>query len=73
MDCDSSSSVLFLLFFPTVLGLRPKKGFLHRSTQMNSFQRTESFLGAEISFAYNQSEFFFRRLNTFVVDAFSLH
>ena len=55
MDCDSSSSVLFLLFLPTVLGLRPKKGFLHCSTQMNSL--TGSFLDAEISFAVKAESF----------------
>ena len=63
MDCDPSSSVLFLLLLPIVLSLRPIR---HFSTQINSFLRTESFLGGENFCAY-QTEFFLRRLNTLLL------
>lgn len=34
MDCDSSPSVLFLLFLPSPLWLTPKKGLLHCPQQV---------------------------------------
>ena len=64
MDCDSSSSVLFLLLLLTALALRTKKGLLHCSRSLNFFSRAECF---------SKGEFLFKWLNTFVVDASSLY
>ena len=68
MDCDSSSSVLFLLLPPTALGLRTNKSLLHCSRWQNFSLKELNVFGETFLF----SEILFKRLNTFVVDASSL-